>query len=146
MALTLSSPGPWELDSTLQLGQAALFQFPISPRSQGWCRPVQLEAWPRGCGPCPAAGAAAMKRTLRAAACLGLDGDMGVARLVLSVALRGPRGAGERGVPSYLSSPVLLSLGKAPIPPSPSINSGNKITSTGSLGEVKAVCGRPPSR
>ena len=87
-----------------------------------------------------------MKGTLRAAACLGLDGDMGVARLVLSVALRGPRGAGERGVPSYLSSPVLLSLGKAPIPPSPSINSGNKITSTGSLGEVKAVCGRLPSR
>ena len=87
----------------LQLGQAALFRFPISPRSQGWCGPAQLEARPRGCGPCPAAGAAAMSGALRATASLGLDGDMGVARLVLSVALRGPQGAGGSRVPGYLA-------------------------------------------
>ena len=60
---------------------------------------------------------------------------------------QGPAGCrGKRGPRLPVLSPVLLSLGKAPTPPSPSINSGNKITSTGSLGGLKAACGRPPSR
>ena len=41
-------PSPWEPGSLLQLGQAAVFQFPIGALSQGCCRPTQLEAWPRG--------------------------------------------------------------------------------------------------
>lgn len=52
---------------------------------------------------------------------------------------------GKRGPRLPVLSPVLLSLGKAPTPQSPSINSSNKITSTGSLGGLKAACGCLPS-
>lgn len=35
------------------------FSSPSALSSQGRCRPTQLAAWPQGCGPSPAAGAAA---------------------------------------------------------------------------------------